>query len=504
MKYVIMMVSWAASLFAQCPPCSNQTSFFTPPLPEEMLPFRVEIEQADFSLVNGIQSFALATYKGEWLLIAGRTNGLHDVDNEDSSSNSFPVSMQNRAVYVVDPSTHAQYSRSLDDPSSFLIESQIDQLSVTNPIFYQTLDKKTLYVVGGYGINSATQEMETKSSVTAIDVPKLIEWVKNPGKISAKSCMRFANHPLLQLTGGQMCQLNPHAPYLLVFGQNFQGYYLQSSEGTYSKQVRTCQILDNGKDLFIQPYTQKAPIAEYHRRDLNVVPIIKKMGKSFVPSYVALAGGFTPGGELGTPGAWTAPIEIGADGSAQMIDPNLFSQALNNYSCPTVGFYSQKADRMFTVMFGGISAVIGIGAGDCSSECQAAIPTRGSNFILCCNLPFSNDVSTIEIDSKGNYFQYLMSARYPEIDAGLTNDPCTGDPLTESRQLWFGTSGFFVQNEELPMYSNGVIAFDKLEKTPLFLGYIVGGIASSLTDTNCLGDSTASRYIFKVTLSRSD
>src|ERR1700722_12000937 len=103
MKYIVMMVACVTAVLGQCPPCSNQTSFFTPPLSEEGLPFSIEIEQADFSLVNGLQSFAFATYNGEWLFIAGRTNGLHSVDNEDPSINSFPVSMQNQVVYVVNP-----------------------------------------------------------------------------------------------------------------------------------------------------------------------------------------------------------------------------------------------------------------------------------------------------------------------------------------------------------------------------------------------------------------
>ncbi len=63
-----------------------------------------------------------------------------------------------------------------------------------------------------------------------------------------------------------------------------------------------------------------------------------------------------------------------------------------------------------------------------------------------------------------------------------------------------GASAAFIPNEGLPTYSNEVIALDKLGSSPIFLGYIVAGIASTLTDTNCPGDSTASTYIFKVTL----
>lgn len=499
----VMGLIFSVSLYADCPPCSNQTAYYTEPLPETSLPFRVVLEEADFSLTNGLHSFAFATYKGEWLFVAGRTNGLHDVDNEDPTSNSFPPSQQNTSVYVVNPKTGVSYSRSLYDATSSLTQAQIDLLSVSNSVFYQTQNHKTLYIVGGYGIDTATQQMGTKASITAIDVPKLINWIKNPQGKTAKSCMRFASNPLLQVTGGVMWQANPHQPYLLIFGQNFNGLYVQTSEGSYSQQVRPCQIIDTGRELLIQSYKQPTPLPEYRRRDLNVVPIIKKTGNSYQPAFVALSGVFTPGGEAGTPGAWTLPIEIGADGSAQMLDPsdpNAFSQAMNNYSCPNLGLYSQQTNSMYTMLFGGISAVISIGSGDCDSECQAPIPTTGPNLTLCCNLPFSNDITTIEIDKFGTYRQYLMSAKFPVIESGLTEDPCTGDPLTDPRVLWFGASGEFIPNEGLPTYSNGVIALDKLGSSPISLGYIVGGIASSLTDTNCGGDSMASTYIFKVTL----
>jgi hypothetical protein len=52
----------------------------------------------------------------------------------------------------------------------------------------------------------------------------------------------------------------------------------------------------------------------------------------------------------------------------------------------------------------------------------------------------------------------------------------------------------------LPAYKNGVLKFDKLGTNSLVVGYIVGGIQSTLPDTNQESDSAASPYIFKVTL----
>ncbi|MFS8563182.1 MAG: hypothetical protein LVR00_02145 [Rhabdochlamydiaceae bacterium] len=58
-----------AQYLDDCPSCTNQTSYLTVPLPEDSLPYRVTIEQADFTLPAGLHSFAYAVYGEEWLLI---------------------------------------------------------------------------------------------------------------------------------------------------------------------------------------------------------------------------------------------------------------------------------------------------------------------------------------------------------------------------------------------------------------------------------------------------
>lgn len=75
----------------------NQTPTVSPVLSGADLPFRVSIERADFSLPSGLQSYVSAIYQGKWLLLAGRTNGLHDFNNDD---NNFPPRKQNTTVYA--------------------------------------------------------------------------------------------------------------------------------------------------------------------------------------------------------------------------------------------------------------------------------------------------------------------------------------------------------------------------------------------------------------------
>lgn len=492
--------------YSQCPPCGNQTDHLSIPLTEETLPYQITVEQADFTLPAGLQSFAFAVYKEEWLFISGRTNGLHNVNSTTPEPNSFPVKNQNTVVYVINPKKKKSYSRSLFDPSSNLTQEQIDLLSVTNSLFIQTDDARTLYLVGGYGVDTASGTMSTKQSLTAIDVPRLIAWVKKkPISKCASKCFRFTVDPILQLTGGKMLKGNKPGVYLLAFGQNFSGFYTTSSNGDYSMQIRRIKIIDNGEKLAVRPYKkQPIPLPTYRRRDINVVPVIASKGKCLKNGYVALSGVFTPG-NLANPGAWTIPIEIKTNGSSQMLDPNnpkTFAQAMNNYDCANIGLFSERDRSMYTLLFGGISASI-FSDGDCENSCVALIPNPGNIFTTCCNLPFTNDITTIKIDKKGIYQQYIMNAKYPTIPVpNPASLFCSEDPFPPDapRIYYFGADAAFIPNQRLPLYSNGVIAFDRLRGQKKFLGYIVGGIASTILDTNCVTDTIASPFIFRVYL----
>lgn len=487
-RFFMFFLLVSMRLYAQ-----NQTDTVSNPLPENSLPFRISLRQSSFSMPAGLHSYAFAVYKGKWLLIAGRTNGLHNVDNTDPSSNSFPPSYQNTDVYVVDPKKQKVYVRSLHDPKAKLSQAQIDLLSVTNSESYHETNTETLYIVGGYGIDSATGQMTTKSALSVINVPGLINWVMKPGKNTvAAKYIRQTSHPLLQVAGGALWRADAHQPFLLVFGQNFTGYYVSSSDGAYTQQIRPFQIVDNGTDLFVQPYKQPVPNPSYRRRDLNVVPIMKKKGTSLTPAFVALSGVFLPGPDGG---AWTVPVEINGDGSSFMQDPsnpNTFAQGMNNYACANLGLYSKKTNNMYLMLFGGLSFLI-ISDGT-QASCTASPPINNGIITSCSNLPFVNDITTIRIDPKGHFQQYLMSGKFPTITATFGTSP--GGPI------WFGTSGEFFPAEKMPLFPNGVISLDNLDKFPVRLGYIVGGIASSVADTNSPSDSIASPYIFDVILER--
>ena len=469
-KIKLVALSVIAVLCGSVVYADNQTATVSPILPSTTLPFQVAVEQANFSLPNGIHSGAFATYKDQWLFIAGRTNGLHGFGPGD---NNFPPQQQNVVVYVVDPRVPVVYAKSLYDPTAGLNQTQIDSLSVTSPQSYQS--GKTLYMTGGYGVNTATGLFDTKNLLTAIDVRGLMHWVTNasPGETAAQYIRQISND-VFQVTGGYMTSTFGNET-LLIFGQNFTGFYTDSANGNYIQQVQRFKIHDNGKNLSVtvkDPYPA-LPDPNYRRRDLNVVPIMQGFYGMPYPSFVAFSGVFTE-----TSGAWTVPVLIDPKGVPSMNDPNnpsTFKQGMNNYVCPTVGLYSKRTRDMYTILFGGISFGY----------------FQSGGFVTDSELPFINQITTIQLNKHGNYFQYLMSNQYPVIPSTGSNP---GNPLL------FGAGAYYIPVENLPAFDNDVLMLDKLGPDPLLIGYIVGGIMSTLPNTNVNSDSAASPYIFRVIL----
>src|SRR6476469_5463501 len=261
---VAIFLGAVSTVFAQ-----NQTPDVTPILPEDSLPLRITLQQAHFSLPSGVQSFVAGRFGGRWLILAGRINGLHGFGNND---NNFPPNQQNTTVFVVDPVQETVATRSFTDPESGLTQSQIDLLSVTSAQSYQL--GTTLYMTGGYGVDTASGNFTTKDALTAIDIPALMHWVVNasPGEKAAQH-IRQIHDPLFQVTGGAM-KLGAGGVTLLMFGQNFVGANVGSANGKCSEQVYRFRIVDDGLNMSVIPLAAlpALPDPNYLRRDLNIVP----------------------------------------------------------------------------------------------------------------------------------------------------------------------------------------------------------------------------------------
>jgi len=453
------------SSLVSCALCAdNQTQIISQIYPETTLPYSIELKEADFVLPVGIHSFASTVYGNEWLIIGGRINGLHGFDPDNDN---FPPDQQNSAIYVVDYHKKKTWFRQLDTS-----QEVIDSLSVTNPQYYQKGD--TFYIAGGYGVITSTGQFSTKDTLTAVDIPGIIRWVKYETTHSVDKYLRQIHNSAFQVTGGEMSQIGDN-PTLLVFGQNFAGYYYEGSNGDYTRQVRRFLIHDDGRELsaeILDPIPA-VPDPSYRRRDLNVVPIMEGDEKR---AFMAYSGVFTPNGA----GIWTVPVRIEADGKTQMENPNAYNslkQGMNNYICPTLGLFSKEHRDMYTLFFGGLTYGF----------------FEDNYFKTDSEVPFTNQITTIKRDARGIHSQYLMNAEYPVMISTQSNP---------GNQLLFGTGAMFFPKLEVPMYENWVLQLDELPKGKSHVGYIVGGIQSTVPNTFADSDTAASPYIFKVYINK--
>ncbi len=481
-------MAWSAVVWAD-----NQTDTISRVHSDKSLPFRVRLKKTHYKLPNGIQSYIHAEYHNKWLIITGRIGGLHGfvTDSEDN----FPTKEQNTTVYVVDPVNKITFSRSLKDPTSGLTQEQVDLLSVTAAQGYRHDD--TLYITGGYGLNSATGGLDTKNALTAINIPGLISWViePSPGETAAQHIRQIFDD-IFKVTGGYMNQAGEN-PTLLIMGHEFNGFYSDPIQippvfQQYTEQVRRFYINDDGVNLSITPISSLPAIPDpnYRRRDLNVAPVISKVDDQLKRSFVALSGVFTL-----TDGVWTVPVEVAGDGTPFMADPTLpstFKQGMNNYDCASFGMFSEKTGSMYIVLLGGMS----FGFFEETKE--------GLQFKTDSEIPFISQTTTIKIDKSGNYTQHLMRhGGFPEIRSqkfSPVNSILCGFPKPQIKQgnpLLLGSESEVFLLHKVPKYDNEVLKLDKIKK-PTVIGYVLGGIASTLPNTNTQADSFPSPYIFKV------
>ena len=466
LAYLLIVV---AGLFTAPLRAANQTPDVSPVELNGPSPFKVSVTQYDFGAADlpTLHSFAAGEYDGKWVLVAGRTNGLHGFG---SINTNFSPEFQNREVWVIDPVTRQSWSRSLDDASAGLTNAEVNSLTPANTEFYQRGNR--LYMVGGYGVQTAAGVTpalnSTFNTLSALDLPGLVAWTQG-GAGTAKASIRQITDPSLTVTGGDIFEINGRTH--LVFGQNFQGNYSPGSNGLYTNQVRSFDIVDDGVNLSLANATQSAQANEYRRRDLNIVPVIRSGGGGQLnQGLVALSGVFTPSN-----GAWTVPVEIDANGNPTMADPTnpaTFKQGMSGYHSAKVGLFSESAGTMHEILFGGISFQY--------------YDNATQQFLTDANLPFINDITDLTIDASDNYVENRIG-EFPVINDG------------NGKRLRFGANAEFFPVPGLDVYSNGVLKLDSLTG-PTTIGYIFGGLASNAPNTRGVAGaaSIASNTIFAV------
>jgi hypothetical protein len=184
--------------------------------------FTVELKQVSASNLPALHSFSQAQGSdGKWLIVGGRTNGLHSFVQSSNNgttppANAFPVANANRLLWVIDPATGSSWSAALDK----LAPAIADSLSSTNAQSAQ--EGNTLYVIGGYGWDTKKEQMITFGALNAIKVDETIKAVMNKGDLAPLiqqtntylDCPQFSNNAYNACdqnptTGEPSCQSGP-------------------------------------------------------------------------------------------------------------------------------------------------------------------------------------------------------------------------------------------------------------------------------------------------------
>lgn len=397
----------------------------------------------------GLQSYVYGTHDGKWVIIGGRTDGLH----RRQPPVSFADAGNNKFIYVVDPATKSSWSTSL---SSLPVSIQ-EQLSTTNMEFHQR--DTILYCMGGYGYSATAGDHITHDKLTAVDVPQLIEAVISGGPIAG--CFRQISDASFAVTGGHLDRI--YDVFYLVGGNKFTGRYNPMGGASYTQeytnQVRKMVINDDGTTISVVHLPSYTDATNLHRRDYNLVPQIMPDGKEGLTLF---SGVF----QLTVDLPFLDCVNI--DSSGYVVNSS-FSQYYNHYHCANLAGYSQTANEMHSLFFGGIARYYD----------SAGVLVQDDN------VPFVKTIARVVRDGAGTMTEYKLPVEMPGF---------------------LGASAELIPAPGVPRYDNIVIKLDDLAGDSTLVGYIVGGINSSAANiffVNTGTESIASTTVYEVYLVKS-
>lgn len=406
-----------------------------------MPPFTVQLEPVITTPLPAIHSFAFAQSGGKWLIIGGRTNGLHGLN----SSDGFPPEFKNNVVTVIDTATWAFYTADLNQ----LPKAIADPMRSTNMQYIQ--EGNYLYMVGGYGYDSVANMFVSFPKLTAVHVDNMINAVINALPIA--STIRQVTDTNFSICGGDLGKIG--SSYYLMFGHNFGGRYTDPPTPlftqTYSDRIKKFNLTDDGTTITLSGFTYQVDTANFHRRDLNVGPIVKPDGSLAIGAY---GGVFRKDSNL----PFREPITISAGGTTVNTS---YKQVMQQYTCALMPIYDSATQKMYTTFFGGISLY--------DFNDTTSIIKRDSL------VPFVNDITTMTVNASGMVEETIL----PEKFQGL-----------------LGSNAKFISTQNISTYSNEVIRIRDLPNTKILAGYIYGGIRA--TQGNFGSSSSANDTVYRV------
>ena len=400
----------------------------------------ITLEELVLPDMPGLQSFAFGTYDDYWVLMGGRTDGLHD----HRPPFSFPESGENTFIYVVAPGTGEVWQAAIAD----LPDNLREQLGATNMEFCQV--DTQLYLAGGYGYSTATADHITFPLFTRIHLPGLVNAVING--LPVEPHMTQITDERFAVTGGHMGYMD--GTFVLAMGQRFDGRYNPHNGPSFVQEYTNALhyfTLAGGDALEIAGFSSVEDTAILHRRDYNMLPQIAADGSHY---FTGFSGVFRYDADL----PWLDAVHFGLD---WLTHDTAFTQLLNQYHTASVAMYRAAPYAMQTVFFGGIGQYY----------------FESGTLFMDELVPFTDNISCIQTTSTGT----------EELN------------LEKSMPGLLGASAEFIPASDAPFDEQGILLLDELPATATLIGYVVGGIESDSRNIFMLtGSSWASQRIFKV------
>jgi len=392
--------------------------------PSSKTDFGIELVPIHIKDLPGLQSYAIGQYDGKWLIIGGRTEGIH----ARQGHSSFPGSRNNTNMMVVDVRENRFWTASVDSLPTSLSE----QLQSTNMIVYQ--DEETLYLIGGYALSKSSNRHKTYPNLTAINLPKTIDAIiKGASVIEGLSQIedeRFA------LTGGQMSKLGD--TFLIAGGHRFDGRYNPHGpdhgmgfKQSYSNGIHQFKLSLEANSIKVSDFKTMRDDVHLRRRDFNLIPNIHVDGTL---SLTISSGVFQIEEDL----PFHHPVEFDVDGYKPITE---FNQLLSNYHSAKISIYDARRQNMHHLFFGGISRFY-LDGPELKKDNQ---------------VPFTKTISQVTRDREGVWTEQALSAQMPG---------------------YMGAGAEFIVHPDHEKTAHQAVILPEDSSGRILLGHIYGGITS--------------------------